>query len=279
MIHVRPLTADDLPLGLRLSKQAGWNQTPADWTRFSFLEPDGCFVAEWEGQPVATTTTCVFGSIGWIAMVLVDEAFRHRGIATRLVQHALDYLDRCGVTTARLDATALGRPVYERLGFVAEYDLVRFQGTVSPPTPTGKVAPIHAADLAAVAELDLSVATTPRARLLERLIAEQPASGGVVREQGQLAGYVLFRPGTRAMYLGPAAAVSPTAGAGLLDWGLSQSQGQPAFVDIPCDNPAAVAWARSRGFAEHRSFTRMRRGRRIKDQPSLMWASSGPEKG
>ena len=59
------MTTDDLPLGMRLKAQAGWNQVSADWQRFLELEPDGCFVGQWHGQPVATTTTCVFGSVAW----------------------------------------------------------------------------------------------------------------------------------------------------------------------------------------------------------------------
>lgn len=123
-MNIRLMTLNDLPLGLRLSAQAGWNQTEADWRRFMRLEPDGCFVAQWAQEPVATTAAFVFGSVGWIAMVLVDEAFRHRGIASRLVEHALKYVEQRSVRTTRLDATPLGRPVYERLGFLPEYSLV-----------------------------------------------------------------------------------------------------------------------------------------------------------
>jgi hypothetical protein len=57
MIRLRPLTAADLPLGLRLCGAAGWNQTEADWRRFLDLQPDGCFVAELDGTAVGTTTT------------------------------------------------------------------------------------------------------------------------------------------------------------------------------------------------------------------------------
>jgi len=41
MIEIRPFRASDVPLGMRLKDQAGWNQTEADWHRFLFLEPEG----------------------------------------------------------------------------------------------------------------------------------------------------------------------------------------------------------------------------------------------
>jgi GNAT superfamily N-acetyltransferase len=134
MIRFSAMTEADIPLGMRLKAQAGWNQVEADWLRFLHLQPDGCFVAQWNGQDVGTTTTCIFGSVGWIAMVLVDNDYRHRGIGTRLVEHALRFLDDRRVAAARLDATALGRPVYEKLGFVAQYELIRMEGMVAGGT-------------------------------------------------------------------------------------------------------------------------------------------------
>ena len=138
MIRVRTMTAD-LPLGLRLSRQAGWNQTAADWQRFLDLQPDGCFAAEWDGTPVGTTTTCILGRVAWVAMVLVEAGARGRGVGTALLAHALGFLDRRRVAAVRLDATPLGRPLYERLGFVEQFRLARFEGTLLPSPAVGGV--------------------------------------------------------------------------------------------------------------------------------------------
>ena len=91
-IIIRTMTGRDVPLGMALTDRAGWNQTEADWLRFLALEPEGCFVAEWDGRPVGTTVTTVLGAVGWIAMVLVDEVVRGQGFGTRLVEHAVTYL-------------------------------------------------------------------------------------------------------------------------------------------------------------------------------------------
>lgn len=284
MIHIRPMTLDDLPLGLRLSAQAGWNQTEADWRRFLRLEPEGCFVGQWAGEPVATTAAFVFGTIGWIAMVLVDEAFRHRGIASRLVERALAYLERQGVRTARLDATPLGRPVYERLGFRPEYALVRVQSAMSQPAESksaGEVAwpPLAAARVRDLCELDQQITGTPRERLIGELYAERPDSAAALDAAGSVVGYALWRPGRRASQIGPAVVLQPHVGTTLLDQALRQCPAGPVFADIPTDNLAAIQWAESRGFAVQREFTRMYRGQPITDSPLQIWASSGPEKG
>jgi hypothetical protein len=78
MMKIRRMTISDVQLGMKLSRQAGWNQTESDWMRFLKMEPEGCFVAELAGRSVGTTNTCVFDSTAWIAMVLVDVDFRGR---------------------------------------------------------------------------------------------------------------------------------------------------------------------------------------------------------
>jgi GNAT superfamily N-acetyltransferase len=273
------MTADDVPLGMRLKDQAGWNQTEADWHRFLALEPDGCFVAELDSVAVGTTTTCVLGRVGWIAMVLVDKPYRHRGVGTRLVAHAVEYLDRRGVESMRLDATSLGRPVYERLGFHAEYELARLTGTAAGAPGDWPVLPISDDRLDGVVELDRLVTGTDRSRLIRRLFEERPEAAGLCLSEQTVSGYAMLRPGTRATHVGPAAAVTPEAGRALADWAMGRCEGGPVLVDIPCENRPAIEWAARRRLATERHFTRMVRGRVVHDRPTDLWASSGPEKG
>jgi GNAT superfamily N-acetyltransferase len=284
MIRLRRMTGDDVPLGMRLKDQAGWNQTEADWRRFLTLEPEGCFVAELDGRAVGTTTACLFDNVGWIAMVLVDEPARHRGIGTRLVRHALEYLDCRGARTVRLDATALGRPVYERLGFVAEYELARWEGTAGDVVGDAPVVDAPLVDatpdrLDGLVELDRRVTATNRRRLLERLLGERADGAKLVVSGETPVAYLMLRGGSRATQIGPAVAERPEAGRSLAEWALGRCAGRPVFVDVPCDNVEATRWAASRGLSVQRRFTRMGRGRPIADRPAEVWASSGPEKG
>src|SRR6266567_1475892 len=130
MIRVRGMTFEDLTLGLRLKQRVGWNQTAADWARFLSLQPDGCFVAELDGEPVGTVTTCVFGTVAWVGMMLVDPGKRGRGVGRALMARALAFLDSRGVRGVRLDATPLGEPLYRSLGFVPQYPLSRLEGVL-----------------------------------------------------------------------------------------------------------------------------------------------------
>src|SRR5437879_10706099 len=126
---------------MRLKEAAGWNQTAADWQRVLGLEPDGCFAIECDGQVRATTTAVCFGKeLAWVGMVLTDTQYRGRGFARQLMEHALAHLREKRVAWIKLDATDMGRPLYERLGFREEGTVERWirpAGVV--PQSTGAV--------------------------------------------------------------------------------------------------------------------------------------------
>jgi len=272
------MTIDDLRFGLQLSRQAGWNQTESDWLRFMNMEPEGCFVAEHNRCSIGTTTTCVFDKVAWIAMVLVEKDSRGQGIGTKLLKHTLDYLDRRQVKTVRLDATHLGRPVYEKLGFVPEYELARFEGTVhhsGSSQVTAEAVPDFFVDMI---EFDRQITGTNREKMLSRLFNEFPQKTRIMTCGGKIEGFVTMRPGANAIQIGPCIAIMD-AGPDLLSDALHKCIGKAVFVDIPMDNVPAVKIAESRDLKIQRHFVRMYRGERIKDNIEAIWATSGPEKG
>ena len=124
MSEIRLLGLNDVPAAMRLVEAADWNQTPTDWERIIQLAPESCWGA-FVGPVLAATTTAVRHANGvvWIGMVLTDPAFRGRGLATGLIEEAL-HLD---ATCFRLDATAMGAPLYRKFGFVDEQPIERWE--------------------------------------------------------------------------------------------------------------------------------------------------------
>ena len=279
MLRIRGMTVADIPLGMRLKEQAGWNQVEADWRRLLDLQPDGCFVAELDGSPAGTVTTCRFGLVAWVAMMLVDKSFRSHGIGRALMTRALEDLDSAGIRAIRLDATPLGRPLYESLDFEAEATFAKYLGVLppadGPPLPNEMRAPDVVEALTA---LDLHVTGTNRGRLLLRLTNEYPNSLRVAIEAGEIEGFLLARPGSKARRIGPCIA-SVLAGPRLLDDAGRTYAGEVVTIDIPIDNAPAVALAASWGLGVSGLLSRMGRGVRVKEDLNKVWASAGPEKG
>ncbi len=272
------MTAADLPLGLRLSAEAGWNQIPADWQRFLDLQPDGCFVAEYDGTAVGTTTTCIFGSVAWIAMVLVAEKARGRGIGTALMEHALRFLDERGVATVRLDARPMGQPIYERLGFVEQYRIAHYEGTLPAAPRVASVEDATSGCWEELMDLDEQITRTDRRRLLRRLFTEHPRNVRFIRRDGHSCGYWTARPGKKTIRIGPCIATA-SAGPLLLADACHRHAGQRVSIDVPVANEAAVQWLESHGLTAQHTLMRMCRGTPVVEQVECLWASSGPEKG
>src|SRR5262249_4097975 len=148
-VTIRPMTVADIPGGMKLKEQNLWNTLPEDWRRQLDLEPEGCFVAETEGAVIGTACACIFDTVAWVNLVLVDRIQRGRGIGTSLMRTVLAWLDDRKVPSVRLDATPLGRPIYEKLSFAVEYELTRYEGTMPQLAGAGdRVVVAQASDLA-----------------------------------------------------------------------------------------------------------------------------------
>ena len=282
-LRIRPMTGADIPHGMGFKTVAGWNQTETDWERFLSLEPEGCFVAEADGEAVGTATTCRFGrDCGWIAMILVPPERRRHGIGSALFKHAVAYLESRGVRSVKLDATPVGRAVYLQVGFLDEYELQRREG-VAPAVESRGVVPMTEAHLNAVRALDLPIYGADRSNLLIRLSEETREGGGAFcgvfrNAQGKVEGYGMVRPGSRAAFVGPIVTRTEEAGVELFRWTMNRVAGQPVFFDIPLPNAVAVRLAHDHGFAVQRPFTRMYRGVNCPGDPTKVYATSGPEK-
>lgn len=278
---IRRMTSADIPLGMELKALAGWNQTERDWLRFLRFCPDGCFVAEVDGQGCGTAVTTVWeNKVGWISMILVHPEFRRRGVGTALMNACMDSLHAKNVPSIKLDATPAGKKVYDRLGFVDEYGLERREGVGKRmPAPEGRR--FTPADLPSVAELDRTVYGVDRTPLLESLVRENPTRAWVSRgSAGELQGYALMREGARAWHLAPCVATSVRAAERLLAAAVTACDGEPLFLDVITENAEVVALATEFGFTCQRPFTRMYRGRNPwPGKPRFVVATSGPEKG
>src|SRR6185503_6814366 len=220
-VEIRLLFESDFPAAMQLKEAAGWNQTEDDWRRLLWLEPNGCFCAIKDGRLVGTTTTTTYGDeLAWIGMVLVDPEHRRQGIAAKLMSVALEYLNG-KVGTVKLDATALGQPVYERFGFQVESLVERWSGAGnSRGQSSHHIDPDSLTELLA---LDQMAFNADRSKLIGELIGRTVVPPVLVRDaDGALSGYALARRGTRAVYVGPVVARDPKQVETLLDQVLSQ---------------------------------------------------------
>ena len=166
------------------------------------------------------------------------------------------------------------------LGFRDEYALERREG-VGQTCRWTAVRAMRGADLADVIAFDTPRFGVCRKGLLRHLHRDSgglcgvyPGAGGVIE------GYVMVRPGSNAFQIGPLVAAREEAGRALFCWALDRLAGEPVFFDVPLVNPDGTALAEEFGFSVQRGFMRMYLGSEsYSGCPSLVYATSGPEKG
>ncbi|HEY8744656.1 MAG TPA: GNAT family N-acetyltransferase, partial [Chloroflexota bacterium] len=229
-VTVRAMQPGDIAAGHRLSVQNGWNQTFADWHRLLQWEPKGCFVLEAAGQVVGTVTTTCYGiALAWIGMLLVDAAHRRQGFGRTLLLHALGWLEQRDIHSVMLDATPLGLPLYESLGFRRSSALDRWQGIASSRAVIpANVLPLAPGDFPVSGlTLDRSAFGLDRRGLLRDLLAAPQARGFCTGSGTTIKGFVLLRPGEARWHVGPLVADTPERAAGLIEAALTVLRGEP----------------------------------------------------
>lgn len=266
--QVRLLNSGDLAAASELSTKAGWNQTPEDWSMLMELAPEGCFGIQADGRLVSTTTLVCYGRrLAWIGMVLTNAEYRGRGFARRLLAQALDRADSIGVETVKLDATDLGRPLYEKLGFKAEQAVERW-------TRAGSLGSRRRANTTTHYSLDLDAEAfgCDRSALLGMLLKRN-------KIHGTPDGFLFSRGGRTTAYLGPCVASDPAVVQALVTELIDQSPQDSWSWDLLPANRNAVAIASEFGFVRQRCLTRMTRGRPLHQRDQLVYAIAGFELG
>jgi ribosomal protein S18 acetylase RimI-like enzyme len=281
--NFRTMTLRDIDFGMRLKSIAGWNQLPADWKRLIDLEPTGCFILESGGEPVGTVTTTNYERrLAWIGMVLVSPEHRRKGFGTQLLLAAMDYCKSQGIEVIKLDATPLGKKLYDTLGYHDEYSLKRMQGWGSRQSYQS-VRPMRRVDLWEVVQMDITYFGISRQRLLEKLFEENSSLCFVAQlpNSPEIIGYLFARPGETAYQIGPWISKDRSAAEELFKAGLNATATQPVFIDVlRTVNPFSEAMVERYGFGLQREFIRMFCGENLfPGRPSEVYAISGVEKG
>ncbi len=277
---IRLLKAEDLSRALELSTEAGWNQTLNDW-EFFHQNAYNYAIDDSEGELVATTVAWdVAPRLSWIAMVLVTKACRGRGYARDLMQHAMAQAELRGRALA-LDASELGEPVYERLGFGIGEEIGRWRLEKYASAPVhAEMLPLRESDLDTVADLDFRVSGLSRASMLQEWLRRSPElAWGYRGPGGDLEGFVLGREGRTTHQIGPLISLNLNVAQALLEKALG-TIGGPAYVDVPLGQRDFNDWLQRRGFKSERGFKRMSRPiGAINTDWSRTFAIAGPDVG
>jgi GNAT superfamily N-acetyltransferase len=263
--RIRPARQEELSQLGALYVRAGFTARLAGVVGFARARLGGeVVVAELDGELVGVAAGAHFGASGWVGGVAVAPERRRAGLGGALTEAVVAQLRDRQAVTVQLLATELGRPVYERIGFVAEAEYLTLAGPPAPrsTSPGGGAPPAgvragRPTDRAAVLALDRLATGEDRSRLLDAL---WPA-GALVAGGGAPRGFHLASPWRNG---GATVAGDQEAGLALLE-AVRRSDTGEISVSLPAGNRAGLLALAAAGFRERSGTTRMRLG------PPLRW--------
>jgi ribosomal protein S18 acetylase RimI-like enzyme len=223
------------------------------------IQPDGWFVASQADHLVGMVGAVNYGALAHVGLMAVHPDFQRQGIGRSLMQFLLDRLDQQGVPLVTLDASKMGQPLYEQLGFEPYDETITFQR--SAENPAGAYVRQHrmisAGDLDELVQIDTDAFGANRRKVFEVLLDQFPGRAYLQRSMdGRLEGY-LFAQKYR---LGPWVMVVPSRAEGLLLTGLALPFEGITSATVPAGNQEAVGLLQELGFKQIRVNLHMGRG-------------------
>ncbi|MCB8840355.1 GNAT family N-acetyltransferase [Aurantimonas sp. VKM B-3413] len=242
-IQILPFTTGHLESAVALSRNEGWPHRAEDWALVA--EISKAFVAAEGGRVVGTAFCTPFGSdLAMLDMIIVDGAMRGRGLGRRLVERVMA---EAGDRSLRLVATEAGLPLYAKLGFVEDEQILQHQGEAAAVLRPQGVTEVASDDWPAIVELDRTAFGGDRTLLFEHLQAVGEAV--VMRgEAGRIAGFAICRPFGRGFVVGPVVAPDAEAAKRLIAAYLHRHAGSFVRVDVPASSGLAP-WLAENGLA------------------------------
>jgi ribosomal protein S18 acetylase RimI-like enzyme len=238
-----------------LGADRGWSPERSKWSLLlAASEVFGVDAPDGRGLAGAVALTRWGPDLAAVGMMLVASRYGRRGIGRALMEHLLRAAGRGATVT--LFATDMGRPLYEKLGFVPVRRSVsfagRFRAPLRRPAPLARsapplgVRPASEADWPALYALDAAAFGADRGRILARLpgFAERVA---VCADGDRVAGYgAAWRNGPASTVIGPLVAPDGAAARQLVTE-LAREAATPVRLDLDPDRPELPGWAVSRG--------------------------------
>jgi ribosomal protein S18 acetylase RimI-like enzyme len=257
---IRKASREEIGLLLDWAAAEGWNPGIEDASPFWAADPDGYWLTEEAGEPVAAISLVGFGTdYAFLGFYLVRPDLRGKGYGWALWQEAMA---SAGSRLVGLDGVVAQQDNYRKSGFERAHANRRYSGRVSVRKPSDErlvaVSPIHVPQIVAY---DAALNPAARERFLgDWLKTTETRRSMALMRNGTVRGYGTIRECRSGFKIGPLFSDSDT-GADLLFRALvADVGGGEVSLDVPVPNDAAKALCTRHDLAPIFETARMYRG-------------------
>lgn len=237
----------------------GWNPGHGDVACFHPTDPAGFFLGRLDGEPVSAVSVVTYSDrFAFLGYYLVHPDQRRRGMGLATWRAAIPH---AGNRTIGLDAVPAQQATYQRAGFTAVHQTIRYSGRPGRPAPPRAAVPVTPALVDAIAAYDQECFPAERGDFVNRWLTAPRRIAYALLRDGDITGYGVIRPARSGQRIGPLFADTPDGAEVLFD-ALTSHLGPDGEVslDIPEPHDAACALAKARGLTSHFHTVRMYTG-------------------
>lgn len=244
---IRTMTRADVDLAVAWARREGWNPGANDAECFYAVDPNGFFIGELNGEPVATISAVAYDdAFGFAGFYIVAPEHRDAGLGMAMFRHAVDYLGNRNIGG---DGVLEMVPKYETAGFKQAYRNARYEG-VGRDDAVPDTVPLADVPFDAVEAYDRAHFPAPRTAFLRAWLSQPNAAGCALRDGARLRGYGVMRACAEGYKIAPLFADGPDEADALFRALSAQAAGAPIYLDIPEPNEGARALVARYGMSE-----------------------------
>jgi N-acetylglutamate synthase-like GNAT family acetyltransferase len=280
-----------------VTSEEKWGYSKEDFTLMFLMGVGDHYVAEEKGTARRVGIASAYnygGKLAWIGNVVVSEEYRHKGVATLLLKHAVRHLRKEGVKTVRLYSYQKAEPLYESLGFAREGVV----GVFSKPPARGRsvaegresevqadLLSAQQVDLQHLINFDSNCFGSDRQRVISFMIRSEGVASFVKangRNRRRIIGYIMASEGKQECEIGPWICEPERVDAAedLLQAIINRFRKKRITLATPLEKTVATNLLQKLGFAKTMDVPRMRKGRNLYNgKPEWIFAVGGLERG
>jgi GNAT superfamily N-acetyltransferase len=259
-LTIRPMTRLELDRLVDWAADEAWNPGLSDAQIFWNTDPEGFIAAERDGVLIGGGSIVAYEDrFGFMGFFIVHPEHRGQGLGRRLWTARRDRL------IARLQSPAVigmdgvfaMQGFYARGGFVLSHRDLRFEGVGMASTLDARLVDLTEVPFAELARYDVAHFPAPRETFLRAWIAQPGSCALGVMQDGRLQGYGVIRSCRQGFKIGPLFAAEAEMAEALFRGLADHARGVPLFLDVPENNPEALALAERHGLREVFGCARM----------------------
>lgn len=240
---VRRMTISDLEMALDWAADEGWNPGLSDASVFFAADPNGFFLKEHDGQPVAAVSVVNHDDQNtFLGLYLCKPEHRGKGFGLEVWNAALSH---AGGRCVGLDGVPDQQANYARSGFASHGKTTRYQGRA----PATAKLPTHDVGIDALIAADARATGVKRTAFAASWFADEPTRRTIVlSNSGPDPAFTTVRKCREGAKIGPLHAETPDQAKTLLAAAGQIFGNDLLFIDVPETSPDLIELLTNAGF-------------------------------